>query len=347
MLTKSPPICYIPGVTLSIPDFSSTRVVVAGDVMLDQYLFGTTGRISPEAPVPVVHIGKTDDRPGGAANVAVNLAALGVGTRLLGVVGDDGPADILEKVLAGRGIDCGFHRVSDRPTITKTRVQSRGQQLIRLDQENTVPLTDGRLAEGLAASLDGAGAVILEATDGEDGLHSINVGSDGRLAGALTVEGAGSSWMDVPTPVRVIMDGREVFRNAVIGMGEAAQRAVEAAGWEVDDVDLLIPHQANLRIIDATAKRLGLDEDQVYTNIQYYGNTSAASIPKRSWATSVRPDPNSPAQPSTSPASIRSSTPRICSVRAFCTIWASSCSSPGPEDSLAVIMKSLGPMIKA
>ena len=126
---------------------------------------------------------------------------------------------------------------------------------------------------------DGAGAVILEATDGDDGIQSINVGSDGRLAGALTVEGAGSSWMDIPTPVSVIMDGREVFRNAVIGMGAAAQRAVEEAGWDVGDIDLLIPHQANLRIIDATAKRLGLTEDQVYTNIQYYGNTSAASIP--------------------------------------------------------------------
>ncbi len=126
---------------------------------------------------------------------------------------------------------------------------------------------------------DGAGAVILEATDGDDGLQSINVGSDGRLAGALTVEGAGSSWMDIPTPVSVVMDGREVFRNAVVGMGAAAQRAVEEAGWEVGDIDLLIPHQANLRIIDATAKRLGLDEDQVFTNIQYYGNTSAASIP--------------------------------------------------------------------
>ena len=126
---------------------------------------------------------------------------------------------------------------------------------------------------------DGAGAVILEATEGDDGIQSINVGSDGRLAGALTVEGAGSSWMDIPTPVSVVMDGREVFRNAVIGMGAAAQRAVEEAGWDVGDVDLLIPHQANLRIIDATAKRLGLNEDQVYTNIQYYGNTSAASIP--------------------------------------------------------------------
>ena len=66
--------------TISIPDFSQTRVVVAGDVMLDRYLFGSTGRISPEAPVPVVHVHETDDRPGGAANVAVNLAALGVAT---------------------------------------------------------------------------------------------------------------------------------------------------------------------------------------------------------------------------------------------------------------------------
>ena len=147
--------------TLSIPDFSSTRVIVAGDVMLDQYLFGATGRISPEAPVPVVHIGDTDNRPGGAANVAVNLAALGAATRLLGVVGQDEAADTLESVLTGRNIDCGFLRVDDRPTITKTRVQSRGQQLIRLDQENASPLMDGALTGRLESSLEEAGAVIL------------------------------------------------------------------------------------------------------------------------------------------------------------------------------------------
>ena len=83
--------------TLSIPDFSKTSVVVAGDVMLDQYLFGATSRISPEAPVPVVHVQQTDDRPGGAANVAVNLASLGVKTRLLGAVGNDAAARTLEQ----------------------------------------------------------------------------------------------------------------------------------------------------------------------------------------------------------------------------------------------------------
>jgi len=148
-------------VTLSIPDFSKTRVVVAGDVMLDQYLFGATSRISPEAPVPVVHVQKTDDRPGGAANVAVNLASLGTKTRLIGAVGNDAAADTLERLLTVHGIDCDFARVSDRPTITKTRVQSRGQQLIRLDQENATELRDNALVDALGKAVTGAGAVVL------------------------------------------------------------------------------------------------------------------------------------------------------------------------------------------
>jgi len=129
--------------------------------MLDKYLFGSTSRISPEAPVPIVHVQTTDDRPGGAANVAVNLAALGATTRLIGVVGKDGAADSLESILGARGIDCDFHRADDRPTITKTRVQSRGQQLIRLDQENVAELSDDSILDTLKAAIGSAGAVIL------------------------------------------------------------------------------------------------------------------------------------------------------------------------------------------
>ncbi len=129
--------------------------------MLDQYLFGATSRISPEAPVPVVHVQQTDDRPGGAANVAVNLASLGVKTSLIGAVGDDAAASTLEKLLQAQGIECDFARVSDRPTITKTRVQSRGQQLIRLDQENADELRDSALADALGEAAAGAGAVVL------------------------------------------------------------------------------------------------------------------------------------------------------------------------------------------
>lgn len=147
--------------TISIPDFSSTRVVVAGDVMLDRYLFGSTGRISPEAPVPVVHVHETDDRPGGAANVAVNLAALGVSTSLVGVVGKDAAADSLEAIMGNRGIECSFTRADDRPTITKTRVQSRGQQLIRLDEERASAMPGEAMVEALRGATNGAGAVVL------------------------------------------------------------------------------------------------------------------------------------------------------------------------------------------
>jgi D-beta-D-heptose 7-phosphate kinase/D-beta-D-heptose 1-phosphate adenosyltransferase len=148
-------------VTIRIPDFSKAHVVVAGDVMLDRYLFGSTGRISPEAPVPVVHVQETDDRPGGAANVAVNLASLGVSTRLVGVVGKDLAAESLQSILGQHGIACEFARTKDRPTITKTRVQSRGQQLIRLDEENATAMPGDAMVRALGDSIEGAGAVVL------------------------------------------------------------------------------------------------------------------------------------------------------------------------------------------
>ncbi|MCG6899844.1 MAG: bifunctional D-glycero-beta-D-manno-heptose-7-phosphate kinase/D-glycero-beta-D-manno-heptose 1-phosphate adenylyltransferase HldE [Gammaproteobacteria bacterium] len=119
-----------------IPPFEQARVLVVGDVMLDRYWHGATSRISPEAPVPVVHVGQSEERPGGAANVALNIAALGAQTRLLGVTGDDEAASSLQSLLGGAGIDCEFQKISDTPTVTKLRVISRHQQLIRLDFED-------------------------------------------------------------------------------------------------------------------------------------------------------------------------------------------------------------------
>lgn len=148
--------------SLTIPDFSIARVLVAGDVMLDRYLFGGTSRISPEAPVPVVHVRTSDDRAGGAANVAVNLATLGARTSLLGVVGKDMEAGLLRSLLERQGIDCRFVETEERPTITKTRVQSRGQQLIRLDREETAPAhTEASLAALLEDELAGNDVVVL------------------------------------------------------------------------------------------------------------------------------------------------------------------------------------------
>ena len=129
--------------------------------MLDRYLFGGTSRISPEAPVPVVHVGENEDRAGGAANVAVNLARLGIQTSLLGLVGEDDEAGALGAALDGKGVDCRFQAVSGWPTITKTRVQSRGQQLIRLDREERLAAGSEKLTAALEAEIDGTTAVVL------------------------------------------------------------------------------------------------------------------------------------------------------------------------------------------
>ena len=147
--------------TLAIPNFSGVRVVVAGDVMLDEYWFGDTGRISPEAPVPVVQINGSEERPGGAANVALNLASVGVDTQLLGVVGDDARAERLVCLLTERGIACEFLSAPGLPTIHKLRVLARSQQLIRLDAERPLAGASKGLGGQVSASLAGAGALVL------------------------------------------------------------------------------------------------------------------------------------------------------------------------------------------
>mgnify|MGYP001158342891 FL=1 len=121
--------------TLNIPEFYKANVLVVGDVMLDRYVFGMSSRISPEAPVPVVLEEKTEERPGGAANVALNLASLGVKTTLVGIVGIDEAGKKVESMLEDSSISCDLERDKEWVTITKTRIQSRGQQLLRIDRE--------------------------------------------------------------------------------------------------------------------------------------------------------------------------------------------------------------------
>ena len=128
---------------MAIPDFASAAVLVAGDVMLDRYWTGATARISPEAPVPVVQVRQQENRVGGAGNVAVNLASLGVRTRLLGLAGDDDDARELHAMLAQHSIQPDLLRVPGSRTISKLRVLSRHQQLIRLDFEDHFPAYSG------------------------------------------------------------------------------------------------------------------------------------------------------------------------------------------------------------
>ncbi|MEN8205300.1 MAG: bifunctional D-glycero-beta-D-manno-heptose-7-phosphate kinase/D-glycero-beta-D-manno-heptose 1-phosphate adenylyltransferase HldE [Pseudomonadota bacterium] len=147
---------------IHIPPFEQARVLVVGDVMLDRYWHGATSRISPEAPVPVVHVGQSEERAGGAANVALNIAALGVQTRLLGVTGDDEAATSLEALLSGADIDCQFQKIDDTPTVTKLRVISRHQQLIRLDFEDGFDAIDAAaLLEQYQQGLEHCDVVVL------------------------------------------------------------------------------------------------------------------------------------------------------------------------------------------
>ena len=129
---------------------------------------------------------------------------------------------------------------------------------------------------------DGAGAVVLEPTEEPYGLLASNLGLDGSVYHILQtpVDGThGDRTHPDPRLSGVSMEGQEVFRRAVTKMGESSLISLKEAGVAVEEVDLLIPHQANVRIIDATARRLGLPDSKVYVNIHSYGNTSAATIP--------------------------------------------------------------------
>ncbi len=146
---------------LQLPRFDQAQVLVVGDVMLDRYWHGSTQRISPEAPVPVVKVGETEDRPGGAANVALNIAALGAGASLAGLTGRDEAADSLQQRLGSAGIHCEFV-AGDQPTITKLRVISRHQQLLRMDFEEAFePAQADELAKQAQQYLDSVQVLIL------------------------------------------------------------------------------------------------------------------------------------------------------------------------------------------
>ncbi|MDN2482028.1 bifunctional D-glycero-beta-D-manno-heptose-7-phosphate kinase/D-glycero-beta-D-manno-heptose 1-phosphate adenylyltransferase HldE [Vibrio agarivorans] len=145
-----------------LPNYGDAGVLIIGDVMLDRYWYGPTGRISPEAPVPVVKVENNEERPGGAANVAMNIASLGGHAHIVGLTGTDEPAKVLSDTLSSLNVNCDFVALPDYPTITKLRVLSRGQQLIRLDFEDKFENTDVELmTTRLEKNLPNVSAVIL------------------------------------------------------------------------------------------------------------------------------------------------------------------------------------------
>jgi D-glycero-beta-D-manno-heptose-7-phosphate kinase len=142
-----------------------TRVLVVGDVMLDQFIWGGVSRISPEAPVPVVDFSRESFMPGGAANVARNLVSLETPAELFGVIGQDDAARKLQKLLGEQNIGCtGLVRNGKRHTSIKTRIVAHQQQVVRIDRETRGALdsqTTTKLLAALKAGLTGADAVIV------------------------------------------------------------------------------------------------------------------------------------------------------------------------------------------
>jgi D-glycero-beta-D-manno-heptose-7-phosphate kinase len=209
-----------PAPTARFADFrdraARTRMLVVGDVMLDRYWFGDVERISPEAPVPVVRIARSEERPGGAANVARNAAALGAQVTLLSVTGDDEAGAALERLLAADRVHTLFHRDPSLATTVKLRVIGRQQQLLRIDFE-TAPSHEvlaGKLAdyERLLAASD----VVVLSDYGKGGLAHIAMMIDrAKQAGRpVLVDPKGDDWTKY-RGATLITPNRGEFREVV------------------------------------------------------------------------------------------------------------------------------------
>jgi rfaE bifunctional protein kinase chain/domain len=210
---------------MKVPDTSKARVLVVGDVMLDRYWFGDVSRISPEAPVPVVRIDRIEERPGGAANVARNCAALGARVALLSVIGADEAGQALAKLLADSAIDASLHEDAGLNTTVKLRVIGRQQQLLRIDFENapTHEVLQAKLAE-FSQRLADCDVVILS-DYGKGGLT--HIGEMIRLARAAN------------KPILVDPKGDDYARYAGVGVITPNRSELrEVVGRWRDEADL-------------------------------------------------------------------------------------------------------------
>ncbi len=219
-----------------------TRVLVVGDVMLDRYWFGDVERISPEAPVPVVKIARSEERPGGAANVARNATALGAQVTLLSVTGADEPGAALERLLATERVRTSFHRDPTVSTTVKLRVIGRRQQLLRIDFE-TAPSHEvlaGQLAE-YDRLLPDADVVVLS-DYGKGGLaHIATMIERARGAGKrVLVDPKGEDWTKY-RGATLVTPNRSEFREVAGRWRDEYEMAVKAQTLRADlDLDALL-----------------------------------------------------------------------------------------------------------
>ena len=253
---------------MRIPDFSGCRVLVAGDVMLDRYWYGATGRISPEAPVPVVRIGHREDRAGGAANVALGITALGAGASLLAPVGEDEAAESLEVLLRQAGIEPVWQRRRGLATTTKLRVVSQHQQMIRLDFEEPPERQAPIAPEAVAPLLEDAGLLVLS-DYGKGALADPRLVIEAaRAAGCRVLVDPKRPDLDAYAGATLVTPNRGEFERAVGPCRDQAQLVERAGqllarcGWEAvlitqgEQGMTLVPHGAEPVHIPAQAQEV-------------------------------------------------------------------------------------------
>jgi len=158
------------------------------------------------------------------------------------------------------------------------------KKIIVVGAEKLSSITDYTDRNSCVLFGDGAGAVLVEAVEGDKGVLSTFMKSDGNLAELLWIPEGGSN--TPPDKLNgdasktfISMAGKEVYKHAVRQMVDASKRVINEAGLKPEDVTMMVPHQANIRIIESVAKKLGVDMDRVFLNLPKYGNTSAASVP--------------------------------------------------------------------
>ena len=218
------------------------RVLIAGDVMLDRYWFGDVERISPEAPVPVVKIARSEERPGGAANVARNAAALGAQTTLVSATGADEAGATLEKLLAADKVRTSFHRDAGFPTTVKLRVIGRQQQLLRIDFET--PPSHEVLATKLAdyERLLADSDLVILSDYGKGGLAHIATMIERARGGGkpVLVDPKGDEWTRY-RGATAITPNRTEFREVVGRWKDADEMARKAQALRAElDLDAIL-----------------------------------------------------------------------------------------------------------
>jgi 3-oxoacyl-[acyl-carrier-protein] synthase-3 len=193
-----------------------------------------------------------------------------------------GAGEVTAFDLGGSGC-AGFVLALD---IAKTRVQVESKKILVVGVELISRLMNWKDRSTAVLFGDGAGAVVIgEGNDVKAELLSFDAGTDGQFADILTLETGGTRRPFSMEEAKkdghhdIVMNGREVFRQAVKRMSAAAANVLERAGRQGEDVALVIPHQANLRIIDAVRHKMGLSDEQVYVNVDRYGNTGSATVP--------------------------------------------------------------------